>query len=153
MKSDNEDDVNSDSDSEDSNGKSCRKVEEENGDFLIREKPANESKNVGEKEDESIRSKDKVSHLDEQKEEENPTIELKISLGDFGGSPVMDLLGGAGNDDKDGDDDQPRLSGEEPDDDEHEMSKKETLASNLLLRGKRKRADQKPKGPLITELS
>ena len=144
MESDNEEDGSDSNENDgDDEGNSSGQKEADGDDFLIRERPAHAAPETAENEKDDNHAQEE----DPEKSCQNPTIELKISLGDFGG-PVMDLLGAS-------DAPNPEASCEEEQDDNSQASAKETGVSNLLLNGKRKHESltQKPKGPLITELS
>ena len=148
MESDNEEDGSdgeNDDSSGDGEGNNIGKHKVDDGDFLIRERPAPTAPESAEKE----KDDNHASEQDQEKTGEAPTIELKISLGDFGG-PVMDLLGASDAPNPD-----LEASGEDEQNDNSQASERETGVSNLLLNGKRKHEaiKEKPKGPLITELS
>ena len=169
MKLDNNDDNQGDANDSDSSENDESTSSKQDEEFFLRETKAVMTTTT--KEEQRISNGKDDAKEEEEDDDENatiqhPTIELKISLGDYGsGGGVMDLLGGepaatneaelVPNDDDDDDDDNDNVF--DKDNGSTRKNAAEQLTSNLLLTGKRKRdhasVNTRPKGPLITELS
>jgi hypothetical protein len=156
---DNDSDDSSNSSDSSSNDSSSSKNNGE--DFLIKESVArdrsdakSQRKILTDNHDSDPSSKKKKC---QEQNEKAPTIQLKISLGDFQDNPVMNLLSGEDHTAKTTTDASPLAAAAEEEDElngeSDDMDEKPTASSNLLVLGKRKRPPEKPRGPLITELS
>lgn len=139
LESDHDESENS-SDSDDENSDS--------GDSLIKENTAKKTEHpcLTDHRDKPVHKSSK-SAKELHKDDGTPTIQMKLTLGAFRKNPLISLL----DDDSDSDTND-KGDSEECNHDDEEQHEKHSTISNMLTSGKRKRPEQRPKGPLITEI-